>query len=200
MTIVNSNIQNRTWLVEPLFPTDTTISVKDVSKLVDITYEIVRASYNSTTENLYCFLNYNILDIVLLTVYNVTTGVELAKTSYYLNTVNSTTEVIFTAGVEDNDELEFTLRFGDTVIINGEKITFRGIDIEENTITNIVRGDEGTAVLPVHDIYSDVLSLSTKDILDPFYYDKVWNSDDYSANGDPLQISNSVPANFLKRD
>jgi hypothetical protein len=133
-------------------------------------------------------------------VYNVTTGVELAKTSYYLNTVNSTTEVIFTAGVEANDELEFTLRFGDTVIINGEKITFRGIDIEENTITNIVRGVEGTAVLPVHDIYSDVLSLSTKDILDPFYYDKVWNSDDYSANGDPLQISNSVPANFLKRD
>jgi len=199
-TIANSNIQNRTWLVEPLFPTDTTISVKDVSKLVDITYEIVRASYNSTTENLYCFLNYNILDIVLLTVYNVTTGVELAKTSYYLNTVNSTTEVIFTAGVEANDELEFTLRFGDTVIINGEKITFRGIDIEENTITNIVRGVEGTAVLPVHDIYSDVLSLSTKDILDPFYYDKVWNSDDYSANGDPLQISNSVPANFLKRD
>jgi hypothetical protein len=200
MTIANSNIQNRTWLVEPLFPTDTTISVKDVSKLVDVTYEQVRASYNTTTENLYCFLNYNIVDIVLLTVYNFTTGTELAKTSYYLNTVNSTTEVIFTAGVEDNDILEFTLRFGDTVIINGEKITFRGINIEENTITNIVRGAEGTAVLPVHEIYSNVLSLSTKDVLDPFYYDKVWNSDDYSANGDPLQISNSVPANFLKRD
>ena len=200
MTIANSNIQNRTWLVEPLFPTDTTISVKDVSKLVDVTYEQIRVSYNTTTENLYCFLNYNIVDIVLLTVYNFTTGTELAKTSYYLNTVNSTTEVIFTAGVEDNDILEFTLRFGDTVIINGEKITFRGINIEENTITNIVRGAEGTAVLPVHEIYSNVLSLSTKDVLDPFYYDKVWNSDDYSANGDPLQISNSVPANFLKRD
>ncbi len=200
MTIANSNIQNRTWLVEPLYPTDTIISVKDVSKLVDITYEIVRVSYNSTTEQLYCFLNYNIVDIVLLTVRNVTTGVELAKTSYFLNTVNSTTEVIFTAEVEDNDELEFTLRFGDTVIINGEKITFRGINIDENIITNIVRGADGTAVLPVHDIYSNVLSLSTKDILDSFYYDKVWNSDDYSASGDPLQISSSVPADFLKRD
>jgi len=200
MTIANSNIQNRTWLLEPLYPTDISISVNDVSKLVDITYEIIRASYNNTTKKLYCFLNYNIIDIVLLTVYNVTTDVELAKTAYYLNTVNSTTEVIFTAGVEDGDELEFTLRFGDTVIINGEKITFRGINLEENTITNIVRGAEGTAVLPVHEIYSNVLSLSTKDILDSFYYDKVWNSDDYSASGDPLQISNSIPANFLKSD
>jgi hypothetical protein len=200
MTIANSNIQNRTWLVEPLYPTDSTISVKDVSKLVDITYETVKASYNTNTEKIYSFLNYNILDIVLLTVYNSTTGLELSKTSYYLNTVNSTTEVIFNAEVEVGDDLLFTLRFGDTIILNGEKISFRGINIEENTITNIVRGVEGTAVLPVHDIYSDILSLSTKDILDPFYYNKVWNSDDYSANGDPLQISNSVPANFLKQD
>jgi hypothetical protein len=200
MTIANSNIQNRTWLTEPLYPTDLSIQVKDVSTLVDVTYERVNASYNPTTKQTYSFLNYNILDIVLLTVNNITTGTELAKSSYYLNTVNSTTEVIFTDGVTTGDELEFTLRFGDTIIINGEKISFKGINLEDNTLLNIVRGADGTAVLPVHEVYSDVLSLSTKDILDSFYYDKVWNSDDYSANGDPLQISDSVPANFLKSD
>jgi hypothetical protein len=200
MVIANSNIENRTWLVRPIYPTDTKIYVDDVTKLVDITSTVSYASYDITTQKIYSYLNYNIVDIVLLTVNNLVTGLELAKTSYYLNTVNSTTQVIFTSGVTDGDALEFVLRFGNTIIINGEKIRFKNINIEDNTITNFVRGAEGTAILPTQDKYSYVLSFSTKDILDPFYYNKIWNSDDYSANGDPLQISNTIPANFLKSD
>ena len=200
MTVANSNIQNRTWLTRPLTPTDTLIYVNDVSTLVDVASTVADAVFDSNSNKIYSYLNYNIIDIVLLTVNNLTTGLTLAKASYYLNTVNSTTQVIFTAGVEDGDALEFVLRFGNTIIINGEKIMFKNIDVAENTISNFIRGADGTAVSPTHSKYSYVLSFSTKDILNPFYNNKVWNSDDYSADGDPLQLSNTVPANFLKSD
>ena len=200
ITIANSNIQNRTWLVAPLYPTDPVIYVKDVATLLDDETVGAIAQTNVLNDRIVSYLNYNIVDIVLLTIYNETTEATLDKTTYYLNTVNSTTQVVFTSDVNLGDNLTFFLRFGKTVIINGEKIAFRSADIVANTLSGITRGVDGTAVLSVHETYSYVLSLSTKDLLDPFYYNKVWNSDDYSASGDPLQLSNSIPANFLKSD
>jgi hypothetical protein len=198
MTISNSNLQNRTWLVDPLYPTDTEIHVNDITTLLDD--ETTNAIVQNVNNQLLVYLNYSIVDIVLLSIYNETTEIILNQSKYYLDTVNSVTKIVFTDDVSLGDNLVITLRFGKAILINGEKISFKLANISTNTLSGITRGVDGTAALPVHDTYSYVFSLSTKDILDSFYNNKVWNSDDYAASGDPLQISNSVPANFLKSD
>jgi hypothetical protein len=198
MTIFNSNIQNRTWLLEPLYPTDSEIHVKDVLKLLDDVTTSSTAQSNG--DKVFAYVNYSIMDIIVLTIYNETTEVTLTQSSYYLNTVNSTTQIVFTNLVEVDDVLTITLRFGKKININGENISFTGANLVTNTLTGITRGVDGTAALPVHNTNSYVLSLSTKDILDPFYNNRVWNTDNYTATGDPLQISDSIPANFLKSD
>lgn len=198
MAIYNSNIQNRTWLVAPLYPTDSKIYVKDVKTLLDD--ESISVIAQTINNKICVFINYSIIDIVLLTITNQTTEIILNTSNYYVTTVNSQTQLIFTSQVDTGDVLSIELRFGKTVSINGENISFTGANIEDNTLTGLTRGVNGTAALPVHEIYSYVLSFSSKDMLDSFYYNKVWNSDNYAASGDPLQISNSVPANFLKND
>ena len=199
-SVYNSNYKNRTWLERPIYFTDKTIYVKNVNNLVDLTTISLQVIYDSQQAKYYNNLNYNIKDIKEINIRNLTANSDVDEENFYYTTENSVTKVIFTGGVTVNDMLEFTIRFANYILINGEKIGFTAVNYQNNTVTGLRRGVDGTAALEVHPIYSNVYSLSDKDTLDPFFYNKTWNTDNLSVNGDPLQLSNSIPANFLKND
>jgi hypothetical protein len=81
--------------------------------------------------------------------------------------------------------------------INGEKIRFRDVNYENNTVSTLTRGIEGTGIVDIHGKGSFVHSLSPDTKLIDEYYFKVWNSEVYSSRGDPQQLSNTVSARFL---
>ena len=193
--VYNSNFKNRTWLIRPLSETDDTIYVNDVANLVDT----VSGTYTVTEDNRgpYFDVPYNIKDIKQVSVYNVSALFEIAQFNIQVTSENSVTRIRLVAQANAEDIVTIQIRFGDTVLINAEQIRFKRIDYDANTITGIFRGSNGTSVKPVHENYSKVYSLSPKDELNDFYYDKTWNSEEYTANGDPLQISDTIPANFL---
>jgi len=199
-SVYNSNFRNRTWLERPLYPTDTKIYVKEVEHLVDLTVLNQKVLLDQNTQKYYTNLNYNVKDVKEVSVLNLTTNFNLSADDFYITTTNSVTQIIFTNNVSLDNNLQITIRFGNSVLINGEKIMFNSVDYQNNTLSGLHRGVDGTAVLNEHPIYSNVYSLSAKDVLDPFFYDKTWNTENYTPDGDPLQLSTSIPANFLKND
>jgi hypothetical protein len=73
---------------------------------------------------------------------------------------------------------------------------FTQIDPIANTITGITRSIQNTAE-STHSQYDYVYSLSSVRKLDPSNYDLLWNSSNYTALGDPIQISTTSAAEFL---
>ena len=84
------------------------------------------------------------------------------------------------------------------VTIHGEKIRFTTVDYVANTVSGLTRGVNGTGIISFHSQYSYVYGLSAKKQLDSQYYYKSWNTKNYVAKGDPLQLSNSYPVKFLE--
>ena len=201
-SVYNANINNRTWLTQPLYFNDTVIHLFDVAKLIDT--EIVNAVAQSDGNKVYVDLPYLIDDIKEATTYNKSTFVHIpyrtsqTPTGAYLITENSVTKLVFPSNAVAGDNLEVTLRFGDKLLINGEKISFSVVNYAENTVSGLIRGVDGTPAVGFHDTNSFTYSLTVVDKLPDYYYDKTWNSEIYSNLGDPLQISDTYPANFLR--
>ena len=88
------------------------------------------------------------------------------------------------------------------VMIDGERITYRNIDITNNTISGLRRGTAGTAA-STHAVGEVVYDYSVSTYLN-YSYNKTWYEApllaDGSAitNGKALQNTNTVPAKFLK--
>ena len=84
-------------------------------------------------------------------------------------------------------------------MINSERIKFSAINHATNTISNLIRGVQGTGAQKKHDLYTVVNSLLPENLLDSSYYNQTWNSTYYDATlGNPLQVSTTVAAKFLK--
>jgi len=143
-------------------------------------------------------LAYVITSIKQVSIFNTTTLSSLSASDFVLITLDSETLLVISANVTAGDSLSVIVRFGDTVLIDGEKIRFSEIDYQTNTLLRLTRGVDGTAIHKTHSANSTVASLSPIDKLSEFYYDKTWNSENFSINGDPLQISDTFPARFLK--
>ena len=86
------------------------------------------------------------------------------------------------------------------MLINGEQIKFSSVNYANNTISGLIRGVNGTGMQGTHAQYSTVYSILPTNLMRPYYYDQTWNSYNYSTTGDPLQLSTTVPAEFLKVD
>jgi len=85
------------------------------------------------------------------------------------------------------------------VKINNEKIRYSMVDLVANTLSGLTRGVLGTSVAEVHSMYEQVTGLTANATLDPNYYNKRWNTNNIDeVNGDPLQLSTSPTATFLK--
>jgi hypothetical protein len=84
------------------------------------------------------------------------------------------------------------------ITIHGEKIRFTTVDYVANTVSGLTRGVEGTGITQLHKQYGYAYGLSNKKQLDSQYYYKSWNTKNYVAKGDPIQLSNSYPVRFLE--
>jgi len=88
-----------------------------------------------------------------------------------------------------------------TATNDGTMLTGTGTVIAVNGISGLQRGANGTARQPVISTYTEVYGMLPSDMLSDIYYNETWNSYVYNATlGDPLQISNTVPAEFLNTD
>jgi hypothetical protein len=87
------------------------------------------------------------------------------------------------------------------IYVNGEQIKFGIVDFDNNSLSNIERGVNGTAKQNTISNYAEVYGLLSNNQLSNAYYNQTWNSNVFNATlGDPLQISNTVSAEFLNSD
>ena len=99
------------------------------------------------------------------------------------------------------DSLTITSYEGNLLYVNGEQIGFTTIDFTTNSVGGLQRGMNGTAIQSSIPTYTEVVGLLANNKLSNVYYNQTWNSNNFnSVLGDPLQISTTVPAQFLHTD
>ena len=90
---------------------------------------------------------------------------------------------------------------GNTLYINGEQIRFTTIDFVNNSVSGLQRGANGTGAQEYIAKFTEVFSILSNNRLSDLYLDQSWNSYVFNTTlGDPLQISETVPAQFLHTD
>jgi len=103
--------------------------------------------------------------------------------------------------ISAGDVLQITVIEGNTILLNGEQIVFSGVDTVNNTLIGLQRGANGTGKQSIIPKYTEVYGLLPNNMLSNVDYNKTWNSDNLNPTlGDPLQLSTTQPALFLKRD
>jgi hypothetical protein len=197
-SVFRANSLTTTWLTLPLQHTDSTIYVEDVSKLTNIVVQIdtVPALVNGVA-TIGLEADKRIIAQVIVKNGNIT----LPSVDYYIDIVDTAPVLKITSGVAEGDTVTITLILGNIIYLAGEQIRFANIDFDNNTITGLQRGANGTGERDFIPAYQKVYSALSQDRLSDTYYNQTWNSYVYNLTlGDPLQISNTYPANFLNAD
>jgi hypothetical protein len=197
-----ANTQTRTWLTEPLSNTDTVMYVDDVTRLTDVVTqsETVPAAVDGY---FYIGLDVDKRLISNVTVYNATTGQTIAGSNYEVVIVNLSPVLKITSGayITVGNQLTITVLEGNLLYINGEQIKFSSVDLANNTISGLQRGTNGTGGQFFIPQYSEVYGLLSNNRMSIADYQETWNSDVYNTvDGDPLQISVTESATFLRGD
>ena len=201
-SIYRANVQARTWLSQPVFPLSQVIYVGDVTRVTDNVIQNVIAP--SPVNNLYSIgltADKNILSGV--TVLNNTTGNTLDTDTYEVVVENLSPILKITDGsyISAGDSLKITSLEGNVLYINGEQIKFTTINFDNNSVSGLQRGANGTGVQEYIATYTEVFSLLSNNRLPDLYIDQSWNSYTFNTTeGDPLQISTTTPAQFLQTD
>lgn len=198
-SIYRANTNTYTWLTQPIYNIDTVIYVSDVTKLVDVSEQyttafeaagIVKASLVGDRRN-----------IVQVSVFNQTRLLQVDPANFAVVLESLVPTLHFSDQVGAGDQLLITVRFGNEIIVNGEKIRFSTVDYATNSISGLIRGVGNTSQQDVHDQYSTVYSILPTNRMPDYYYTQSWNSFNYNAVlGDPLQLSTTAAAEFLKVD
>lgn len=209
MNIVNSvgepvvyriNTDTTTYLTETVTDLSTVIYVEDVSKITKIVTQTVIAP--APVNGSYSIgLNADKNQITTVTVYNNSTAQFIAAENYELSITDTAPEVLITAGawITAGDSLTIEVLVGNILYVNGEQIRFSTVDTINNTVSGLQRGVNGTGEQNFIPKYSKVYALLSIDILNPNQYNQTWNSAVYNTvEGDPLQISQTVAAEFLR--
>lgn len=188
-----------TWTTMPLYPLGDTLYVNDVSSLVSV---VVQETTTGTTVN--GFYNVGLIanknNITNVSVLNKTTGNVIDPINFKVELISLTPTLKIVPGsyINTGDILEVTITEGSVLYINGEQIKFGEVDFVNNTVSKLIRGVNGTARQTVIGQYSPVYGLSASNELNEIYYSVTWNSKTYNTvDGDPLQISTTLPARFL---
>lgn len=203
--VYRANSQARTWLTQELDQYETHIHVADISHVTNI---INQTSITPAAVDGYIYvgLNAHKNDIQQVIVYNNTKGVLVGPGQYQV-VLEATAPTLKIKSkpinIEAGDELAITVVEGNLIVINGEQIRIGGADLETNMLLIAQRGANGTGVQKVHAPYSTVYGLLTANRMSVADYGITWNPipGTYNATeGDPLQISDTYPAIFLKTD
>ena len=198
--VYRANTQTRTWLVHPLSITDTTIYLNDASRITDsIVQNVTTPAEVDGTYTIGLTANKN--TICHVQVYNNTTNSLVDPENYSLSTFDTAPIVVITGGVTVGNLLTITTLEGRLLYINGEQIGFAECDLITNTVTGLVRGANGTGAQTYIPLYSEVFGIISNNRMSSVDYSDTWNSYIYNTvDGDPLQISQTAGANFLRVD
>lgn len=199
-TVYRANTETRTWLTTDLFDTDQTIHVNDVTRLTNQIIQNVTApaAVDGVTT---IGLTADKRIICQVIVYNNATSTTLSTSAYSVVVENIAPVLKITSGVTAGDSLTITTIEGNVIYVNGEQIRFSSVDFTANSLSNIQRGANGTGEQTFIPKYSEVYSTLSENRLAQADYSETWNSYIYNTtDGDPLQISLTTGANFLRED
>jgi hypothetical protein len=196
-TVFRSNTDTRTWLVNPLYYTDETIYVHDVTRITDTVIQNIVAP--AAIDGIISIgLDADKNTISQLIVYNTTASSYVNSNNYSIVIIDLAPILQITDEVTVGDSLVITTIEGNLLYINGEQIRFTSIDLDNNTVTGLQRGSNGTGILDYIPEYAEVFGLLSNNLLPNVNYNLTWNSNVYNVtDGDPLQISETNAANFL---
>jgi hypothetical protein len=140
-----------------------------------------------------------------VTVYNNTIGrIGYISSDNYQVVIEELSPILkITAGsyINVGDQLTITTLEGNLIFVNGEQIRFGTVDFDNNTLGELERGANGTGKQSLIPTYTEVFGLLSKNRLSDINYNQTWNSNVFNVTeGDPLQISETVAAEFLNTD
>ena len=198
--VYRAETQTRTWLVQPLYNTQDIIYLNDASRITDTITQVVTLS--APINGIYSAgLTANKNTICNITVYNNTTSTLLDADYYYVEIEDLAPILKITDGVSEDDSVTINVTIGRVLFINGEYIGFAECNLADNTVTMLSRGINGTGEQTYHPLYSEVFGMIPTNRMSDVNYAKTWNSYIYNPiYGDPLQISQTPGANFLRVD
>lgn len=201
-TVFRANIQTRTWLVHDLAYTDETIYLNDLSRVTDnVVQDVICPAEVDGKYNIGLTSDKN--TICHLTVYNSTTSTSVNPSYLDIIIVDSAPILQISGQVSEGDSLIITSVVGRLIYINGEQIGFGECNLEENTLSQLSRGANGTGIQNYIPIYAEVFGLIPSNAMSDVLYSQVWNPVPGVYNqeeGDPLQIAYSPGADFLRTD
>lgn len=199
-SVYRANSLTRTWLTEILQNTDDTIYVEDVTMITEtiIQNEVAPAQVDGIIS---IGLEGDKRAICQVIVYNNSTSLTVNPANYYI-AIEATAPILkITGGVTATNSLTITVIIGNLIYVNGEQIGFTTVNFDTNTITGLQRGANGTGEQTFIPKYSEVYGILSSNKLPNVYNAVTWNSYNYNlVDGDPLQISTTVSANFLNAD
>ena len=200
-TVYRANPETRTWLVSDLYNTDETIYVNDVNRITNTIISETTCPSQESDGSYHIGLTADKRIICQVIVYNDTTGTYLNDTEYSVIIENIAPILKITSGVTTGDNLIISVIEGNVIYVNGEQIRFSQVDFALNTLSGIQRGSNGTGEQAFIAKYSEVYGILSENLLPSIDLTTSWNSFIYNpTEGDPLQISNTSSANFLKAD
>ena len=201
-TVYRQLSYTQTYLTQDIFPLSTTITVNDASHLINSVVQNVAAPV--AVDGYYSIgLTSDKRILSTVTIVNNTTGQAINSSYINVSLFDAAPIVKITAGswISVGDLLTITSIEGNVVYINGEQITFAGVDLVNNQLTGIGRGANGTAQQYLIPTNTTVTGLLNSNKLPEEYYNQTWNSYIYNTiEGDPLQISETPTAYFLNPD
>jgi hypothetical protein len=196
-SVYRANTDTRTWLVEPLYYTNETIYVSDVTRITDtlVQNEIAPAAVDGIIS---IGLDADKNTISQVIVYNTTTSSYVNSNNHSIVIIDLVPILQITDEVTVGDSLVITTIEGNLIYINGEQIRFTTVDLDINTISGLQRGTNGTGIIDYMPKYSEVFGILSNNLLPSVNYNLTWNSNVYNVtDGDPLQISETNAAYFL---
>lgn len=200
--VYKASASTTTWLHDSIYDLTTEIKVDDVRKVTNlITQEVTTPT--AIDGHYYIGLTADKRIISGVEVVNNTTGETIADSNYEVVIQDASPVLKIKSGVyiTSGDNLTINTLEGNTILVNGEQIRFSTVNFETNTLSGLQRGVNGTAKQVVIPKYSEVFGLLSSNELAPVFYNQVWNSYVFNTvEGDPLQISETVPAEFLQVD
>jgi len=204
-SIFRSNSLTRTWLTYGLQDIDDVIYLEDVSR---VTASIVQ---NETApvvvdDTMSIGLNGDKNTISEVIVYNNTSSLLVDPAEYRIVIENTAPVLVIdidptSPSIIVGNNLTVTVILGNLIYINGEQIRYTTVNFDENTLSGLQRGANGTGKLTYIPKFTTVYGILSSNVLPDVYNGFSWNSFNYNlVDGDPLQISTTYPANFLNAD
>ena len=190
-----------TWVTETAYPLATEILVNDVTKLTRQLVQEVTTPAPAITDGFYYIgltADKNLIANVRIFNKNTLNFIPQEAISVVLIDLSPNVKIAPGAYITEDDELTITTLEGNLVYINGEQIRFNKVDFATNALQEITRGVNGTGAQSIIPAYSPAYGLLSINQLPNIFYNQTWNSNNYNTvEGDPLQISDTIPAQFL---